>query len=101
MFQEIVIAVLDENASFQEVALERALARGMERAFAEDKALGIEANVFHFASSSCLIHPTGMIAISWRRSLELLPSLSGFLTIKIKLCGCDAFSCTGRSRLSG
>ena len=42
MFQEIVIAVLDENACFQEVALERALARGMERAFAEDKALGIE-----------------------------------------------------------
>ncbi len=44
MFQEIVIAVLDENACFQEVALERAVARGRARAFAEDKTLGIERN---------------------------------------------------------
>jgi hypothetical protein len=101
MFREIVIVILDKNAGFQEVALEQALATGMERAFAEDKALASSANVFHFALSSCLIHPMRMIAISWRRRLEPLPSLSGLPTIKIKLCGCDAFSCTGRSGPSG
>jgi hypothetical protein len=42
MFQEIVIVVLDENACFQEFALERALELGRERAFAEDKVLGIK-----------------------------------------------------------
>lgn len=48
MFQEIVIAVRDENASFQELTLEQALARGMERAIAEDKALGIERKCIPF-----------------------------------------------------
>lgn len=48
MFQEIVIAVRDENACFQEVTLEQALTRGMERAFAEDKALGIERKCIPF-----------------------------------------------------
>ena len=44
MFQEIVIALLDGNACFQEVALGRTLEFGTERAFAEDKALGIKRN---------------------------------------------------------
>ncbi len=48
MFQEIVIAVLDENACFQEVALKRALELGKERALAEDKALGIKRDCIPF-----------------------------------------------------
>ena len=48
MFREIVIVILDKNAGFQEVALEQALATGMERAFAEDKALGIERKCIPF-----------------------------------------------------
>jgi hypothetical protein len=48
MFQEIVIAVLDENACFQEFARSRALELGRERAIAEDKALGIKRNYIPF-----------------------------------------------------
>ncbi|MBD0343652.1 MAG: hypothetical protein ICV55_04380 [Coleofasciculus sp. C3-bin4] len=48
MFQQIVIAVLDENACFQEVALERTLELGRERALAEDKALGIKRDYIPF-----------------------------------------------------
>ncbi|HEY9833735.1 MAG TPA: hypothetical protein V6D26_24505 [Stenomitos sp.] len=48
MFQEIVLVILDKNAGFQEVTVEQALARGMERAFAEDKALGIERKCIPF-----------------------------------------------------
>ncbi len=48
MFQEIVIAVLDENACFQEFARSRALELGRERAIAEDKALGIKRDYIPF-----------------------------------------------------
>ncbi len=48
MFQEIVIVILDENPWFQEVTLDQALARGRERALAEDKALGIKRNCIPF-----------------------------------------------------
>ena|SRR4028118_2407497 len=48
MFQEIVIVILDENPWFQEVTLDQALARGRERALAEDKALGIKRNRIPF-----------------------------------------------------
>lgn len=41
MFQEIVLVILDKNAGFQEVTLNQALARGLQRALAEDQALGI------------------------------------------------------------
>ncbi len=48
MFREIVIALLDENACFQEVARSRALELGRERALAEDKVLGIKRNYIPF-----------------------------------------------------
>ncbi len=48
MFQEIVIAVLDESAGFPEVVLERTLELGRERALAEDKALGIKRDCIPF-----------------------------------------------------
>jgi len=48
MFREIVIALLDENTCLQEVALERVLELGRERALAEDKVLGIERDCIPF-----------------------------------------------------
>ena len=48
MFREIVSALLDENACFQEVARSRALELGRERALAEDKVLGIKRNYIPF-----------------------------------------------------
>lgn len=48
MFPEIFIAVLNDNTCFQPATLEHALARGRERAFAEDKALGIKRDCIPF-----------------------------------------------------
>jgi hypothetical protein len=48
MFHELVIVIHDENACFQEVTLDQALARGRERALAEDKALSIKRKFIPF-----------------------------------------------------
>lgn len=48
MFEEIVLVILDKNAGFQVDTLQPALARGLERALAEDKALRLSRDCIPF-----------------------------------------------------